>query len=221
MKSLVIVLGWILGTSFAVAEEGISPTDAPDITELVLEAPQPEVDSPEAESEDLVPVLAEADEPLGEASIPVFQKRAENPAQSIGGREATFVTLAVGIILMIGGFVLMRRWVRKKVGKGSPLQIKIIGQHYLGPKKSLAVVRVAGESILIGITDHNISCIKALSLLDEELPAPDEKLQFSESLMKETESEFVEDEGENFSVTALTEIKDRVSTRLRDLKELN
>lgn len=49
-------------------------------------------------------------------------------------------------------------------------QIKVLQQHYLGPKKSLAIVRVAGESILVGITDHNISMIKSLSLLDDEVP---------------------------------------------------
>ena len=48
-------------------------------------------------------------------------------------------------------------------------QIKILSQHYLGPKKSLAIVRVAGESILIGVTDQNISMIKSLSILDDEL----------------------------------------------------
>ena len=45
-----------------------------------------------------------------------------------------------------------------------------MAQHYLGPKKSLAVVRVAGESILVGITDNNINMIKSLALLDEEIP---------------------------------------------------
>jgi flagellar protein FliO/FliZ len=32
------------------------------------------------------------------------------------------------------------------------------------------VVQVAGESVLIGITEHNISMLKTLSLLDDEIP---------------------------------------------------
>ncbi len=51
------------------------------------------------------------------------------------------------------------------------MQIKVLSQHYLGPKKSLAIVHVAGESILIGVTDQNISMIKSLSLIDDEVPA--------------------------------------------------
>jgi flagellar protein FliO/FliZ len=229
MKSLVFVLGWIIGSAFAAAADGgDSQSSVSAETGLVLEAPFNTAESFEdSEVSEAEVVSAHASPegedglPLGEDSIPVFKKSAEAKAKAIGGREVTFITLAIGFTLLSGGFILMRRWVRKKVGKGAPLQIKIIGQHYLGPKKSLAVVRVAGESILIGITDHNISCIKALSLLDEELPAPDEKIQFSESLKKHSDDSFAEDEGENFSIAALTEIKDRVSSKLRELKELN
>jgi flagellar protein FliO/FliZ len=44
-----------------------------------------------------------------------------------------------------------------------------VSQQSLGAKKSLAVIRVAGEDILIGITDYNISMIKSLSFLDDEV----------------------------------------------------
>ena len=50
------------------------------------------------------------------------------------------------------------------------MQIKVLSQHYLGPKRSLAIIHVAGESMLVGITDSNISMIKSLSLIDDEVP---------------------------------------------------
>ena len=35
----------------------------------------------------------------------------------------------------------------------------------------MAIIRVAGESILIGVTDSHISMIKSLSLIDDEVPS--------------------------------------------------
>lgn len=79
--------------------------------------------------------------------------------------------LVVGILgtLLAGSWILLKKYNTKNISKNHN-EIKILAQHYLGPKKSLAVVRVAGESILVGITDNNINMIKSLSLLDEELP---------------------------------------------------
>lgn len=79
--------------------------------------------------------------------------------------------LVVGILgtLLAGAWIFLKKYNTKNISKNHN-EIKILAQHYLGPKKSLAVVRVAGESILVGITDNNINMIKSLALLDEELP---------------------------------------------------
>ncbi len=104
-----------------------------------------------------------------EAEIPVNLEApkktvaSENPMVKFG--------LAFGVIgiLGCGSFLLLRKY-QFKNNKQEKMQIKVLTQHYLGPKKSLAIIRVAGESILIGVTDHNINMIKSLSLLDEDVP---------------------------------------------------
>ena len=120
-------------------------------------------------SDETTPVAAQ---PLAKAKsedeIPVnFAKikKAETAESSSGRLFLSFGLMAV--VLGVGYFLA------KKYGKpknSAQTKIKILTQHYLGPKRSLAIVRVAGESILIGITDQNINMIKSLSLLDDEVP---------------------------------------------------
>lgn len=82
------------------------------------------------------------------------------------------ITLTIGLLIfMVGaGYYCFKRFVFNNKTERFNRQIKILSQHYLGPKKSLAIIRVAGESILIGVTDQNISMIKSLALLDDEVP---------------------------------------------------
>lgn len=122
-------------------------------------------------------VTAEADkksvenkkENLSENEIPLNlhdKKKAQAEDSSI---FRILLTLSMLGVLGTGAFFFIRKY---KVPKAllHQTQIKVIQQHHLGPKKSLAIVRVAGESILIGVTENNISMIKSLSLLDDEIP---------------------------------------------------
>ncbi len=98
--------------------------------------------------------------------------------------DSPFKTIAMVLVIALmgaGGFY----WIKKNAiqQKTSQMQIKVLSQFYLGPKKSLAIVRVAGESILIGVTDQNINMIKSLSLLDEDIPEENPK-DFKEELVK-------------------------------------
>ncbi len=107
------------------------------------------------------------------------------------------------------------------------MQIKILTQHYLGPKKSLAVIRVAGESILIGITDSSINAIKTLSLMDDEIPdhVPG---AFNETLDRKTKADAKNDSrqfnisnmetaDEEFTVAGL---QDLVKEKLKGMRSL-
>lgn len=97
---------------------------------------------------------------------------------------------------------------KKKIGK-APM-IELLSQMAIGNRKSLAVVKVAGEAALIGITDQNISLLKSLTLLDEEIPAP----KFTKSLRKALAPE---EDTEEFAMKGLKEI---VKSRLKNLKEI-
>jgi flagellar biogenesis protein FliO len=67
-------------------------------------------------------------------------------------------------------------------GKGrSKKMIEVISNHHLGPKKSIAVVRVAGNMLVLGITDDAINLITQISdhqgemdaALEEAIVGPD------------------------------------------------
>jgi flagellar protein FliO/FliZ len=114
------------------------------------------------------------------AAVPKIDNRKESeiPLNLEGKKKASdessslfriVMSLAVLGVVGTGAFIFLRKYSVPKASKHQT-QIKVLQQHYLGPKKSLAIVRVAGESILIGVTDHNISMIKSLSLLDDEVP---------------------------------------------------
>lgn len=185
---------------------------------------------------------AELQEPIAPAVslvTEVSKKESEIPVQLEPSKKASsenslvfkviFSLVLVG--LMAGGaYIFIGRYRRANFGKGAATQIKVLTQHHLGPKKSLAIIRVAGESILIGITDQNINMIKSLSLLDEDLPEVSTS-QFSAVLSnasqaaEESTSRIQSsaatksnlEDGEEFSISG---IKDFVSSRLKNMRSL-
>ncbi|MGE0615477.1 MAG: FliO/MopB family protein [Bacteriovoracia bacterium] len=97
----------------------------------------------------------------------------------------------LGLILaMFGGAVLL---LRKLKGRGSlqgrltgmfqkgksarKAAIEVMATHYLGPKKSIAVVRVNGKEMVLGITEDSINLISHLSALAEAVGDFDEELE--------------------------------------------
>ena len=111
-----------------------------------------------------VPALLESEIPLKLEKAAVSQ---ENTSQT----GKLFLTLFVLVGMGGAGVFLARKYAFSNKINKSNMQIKVLSQHHLGAKKSLAIIRVAGESILIGVTDQNISMIKSLSLIDDEVPA--------------------------------------------------
>lgn len=102
----------------------------------------------------------------------------QGPASQTG---KLFLTLFVLIGMGAAGVYLARKYAYSNKIHKSNMQIKVLSQHHLGAKKSLAIIRVAGESILIGVTDQNISMIKSLALIDDEVPA-ETPVNFAETM---------------------------------------
>lgn len=183
------------------AEEKELAVQAPPVVEETTVAVQPA-------SEKTIPLLAQS-----EKAIPV---QLEESKKSAGPESTTLkMILSLSILGVIGcaGYFLIRKYAIPRSAKDQATQIKILTQHYLGPKKSLAIIRVAGESILVGITENNINMIKSLSLLDEDIP--EETPARFEATMKNTNLETQEDE--DFSITG---VKDFVSERLKNMRHL-
>ena len=123
------------------------------------------------------------------------------------------LTLSMLGVVATGAYIFIKKQAVPKDRKHQT-QIKVLQQHYLGPKKSLAIVRVAGESILVGITDHNISMIKSLSLLDDEVP--EEAPQSFGKVMggfKTDSVGFTEDENTEEAPAARVSFKSRGNTQ--------
>lgn len=148
-----------------------------------------------------------------ESEVPVFQKEPAKKTniESSAPQKLMLSLLVVSAIGLCGVFVL-RRWKLVAQVDQKKTQIKVLTQFHLGPRKSLAIVRVAGESILIGITDHNISMIKSLSLIDDEFSEEAVPPQFSKAL--ENSAEVQEEEFQ------LGKIQDQVLNKIKNLRRL-
>lgn len=92
------------------------------------------------------------------------------PTQSSGAPEIygsfikMLIVLGILIALLLVVLYVVKKFVWKKIGKGGQEDgIKVITSAYVGPKKSIALVEVAGERIVVGITSDNISMLTKVS----------------------------------------------------------
>lgn len=140
-------------------------------------------------AEKLVEEAKESKEP----AKPVEAKESEIPVQlqiQTKTRENSNILWRLAASLAFLGVVAAvlyfatRRWARPKDAKAKGARIEMIHQFHMGPRRSIALIRVAGETMLVGVTDHNINMLKPVTLIDEEL----------EGLMKKDFNNFLEDE---------------------------
>jgi flagellar protein FliO/FliZ len=83
-----------------------------------------------------------------------------------------FASLAVvvGIIYLL--YYASNRWFKGlAMGKGGSGLIRIVETKYLAPKRSLLIVEVAGEYLLLGNSGDGMSLIKKLELDEDTIPA--------------------------------------------------
>lgn len=217
-RSLLAVTFVLFGAICARAEtavQGLPPEAREVLAETQGVAP---VETPPAPVE--TAIESEAKPVLAESQIPLKLEEKKSAVEGPGPLSRMLMGFAVLVLLAGGGYVLMKRYGKPGPRKNAP-QIKVLTQHWLGPKKSLAIVRVAGESILIGVTDQNISMIKSLALLDEEIPVetPD---RFQSAMEKAALPDHeIQEEGEDFQMTGLNQVRDVVAKRLKNMRSIN
>ena len=95
------------------------------------------------------------------------------------------MVLALGIVLslLFAAVFLFKKFFGGKIGlAGKGQQIRVITSTYLGPRKSIAVVDVAGERIVVGVTPTHITMLTRLrnddefkDLLNERMTSPNNK----------------------------------------------
>jgi flagellar protein FliO/FliZ len=191
--------------------------------------PVAEATAPMATGADEDVVLStESIENKSESEIPLNVKKAESKA--LGSGSASRVAIGFGVIALLAFSAVM---VGKKINRkrlSAPFShdsIKVISQKYLGPKRNLTMVRVAGEYMLLGVTDNNITLIKTLSIVDDEIPelspsdfgtamknltskTTNKKALSSKSQAVDDLTEEVED---SFSVSSLSDVKNIMKQR--------
>ncbi|OYZ22199.1 MAG: hypothetical protein B7Y39_07845 [Bdellovibrio sp. 28-41-41] len=246
---------WILAVFFlafnVMAASGISelPTDVQNEIKTTEAAPKKTVAATVTETEMESAAVTAADTVTESAPVlnKATAKESEIPltleaTKKISSSESTYFRIIMVVALL--GILASGMWVFVRKNKTQNIkrnknEIKVLAQHYLGPKKSLAVVRVAGESILVGITDAHINMIKTLSLMDDELPEvtsqnfrselddrlEDEEISAPKSASNtynrksqiNTKSAEAEEEMDEFSIKG---IKDLVSSKLKNMRSI-
>ncbi|ANA39346.1 flagellar biosynthetic protein FliO [Geobacter anodireducens] len=97
-------------------------------------------------------------------------------AEAAGGANFSFATVFVQMLaslaLVLGliylAYYAANRWFRPGVhGKGTERHIRLVETRYLAPKKSLVLVEVGGEFLLLGSSGDNLSFIKQIDILEE------------------------------------------------------
>jgi len=209
---LLIVMSLLLGlSSFAKAT-----ADAPEVASstAVVAAAKP------AESKDAVT------ESKKESEIPLNLNSPKKASEEGSPIFRVILIFSMMGVLGTGAYIYMRKHSKTSFTAGKNNEIKVLTQHYLGPKKSLAIIRVAGESILIGVTDQNINMIKSLALLDDEVPEEVPNSNFADMFgnvpaakytptMKTEADATVDTEEEEFSIRG---VKDVVSKKLKGMR---
>ena len=80
-------------------------------------------------------------------------------------KAVLYTTLILGAI--VGGAWLFKRYGGDRFSQTSSPDIQVIGRKYLNPKQSLAIVKIRGKELLLGITDHSIHLIDRLDSDDK------------------------------------------------------
>jgi flagellar protein FliO/FliZ len=77
-----------------------------------------------------------------------------------------YLQMGLALILVSGLIFLLGLFVKKKQEKGGLM--KVMGYQSLGPKKGMAMVKVGGEVLLLGVTANDVKLLKSLGSLNEE-----------------------------------------------------
>lgn len=104
-----------------------------------------------------------------ESEIPVFMTTAKS--EKSDSNILWRLVASIGLIVVVAaGFVYAgKRWTRHKDKGGRKARIEIMHQLHLGPRRSVALLRISGETMLVGITDHSVNMLKSVTLIDDEL----------------------------------------------------
>jgi flagellar protein FliO/FliZ len=74
-----------------------------------------------------------------------------------GLKTLAMLSIVLGCLILV--LFLVKRFFYKRNGVGQDRIIKVLTSHHVSPKGRIALIDVAGEKLLIGITSENITCL--------------------------------------------------------------
>ncbi len=193
-----------------IAEASVIKID-PAATVAAAEMIEPEESSPQ-----------KIDDSKEEKDIPLVAKKAGIETQT----SSAMGKMAFGMIAVLGllGAIYFGSKKLNQKRAGAPFNqesIKIVAQKYLGPKRNLTLVRVSGEYLLLGVTDHGISLIKQLTVVDDEIPELLPK-DFKTAVKKvESDDEEMESQISSQIASQISDVEDSFSvSSLNDVRKI-
>lgn len=104
--------------------------------------------------------------------LPSLASAAESSGQEFSFL-ASFLQMIAALALVVG-LILITWHFSGKLMRGLPIGQQLLSKHirlvetrYLGPKKSLLLVEVSGEYLLLSSSDSGIALIKQIDMLEE------------------------------------------------------
>ena len=72
----------------------------------------------------------------------------------------TTLSLVLGLIFLL--FFGFKKYVLKNTAFGGGKLVQVLSTNFLAPKKNIALVEVAGEILVLGVSDQNISLLTSI-----------------------------------------------------------
>ena len=93
---------------------------------------------------------------------PPEDKKKSEPASllSSGLRMVTTLSLVLGLIFLL--FFGFKKYVLKNTAFGGGKLVQVLSTNFLAPKKNIALVEVAGEILVLGVSDQNVSLLTSI-----------------------------------------------------------
>lgn len=105
---------------------------------------------------------------VNEKEIPAFRSTESAKIVETGSWQRIAISAGLVLALALGLFFGVQKFAKRSSVQNQKLRMDVISQHHFSPKRSLIVVRIAGEHLLIGATDQSINLIKPITLIDDE-----------------------------------------------------
>jgi len=118
----------------------------------------------------------------------------------------------------------LSRWLTRMSGGRlavKPKMISIESTHYLGPKKSIAIINVQGQRIVVGITNDSINLITRLDdEMENALDGEEKESDFSKNLFREIDNQDSRSTSAGSALKSGSSVRDEIRKKISELKPL-